>query len=92
MELIDRIEKALDSIRPYLRTDGGDVKLLEVTDEMVARIELLGACGACPMSSMTFKAGVEEAIKREVPEIASVEAINITAIDDPNAKLPENFR
>lgn len=92
MELIDRIEKALDSIRPYLRTDGGDVKLVEVTDEMVARIELLGACGACPMSSMTFKAGVEEAIKREVPEIASVEAINITAIDDPNAKLPENFR
>jgi Fe-S cluster biogenesis protein NfuA len=92
MELIDRIEKALDSIRPYLRTDGGDVKLLEVTDEMVARIELLGACGACPMSSMTFKAGVEEAIKREVPEIASVEAINITAIDDPNAKLPESFR
>ena len=59
---------------------------------MIAKIELLGACGACPMSSMTFKAGVEEAIKREVPEIASVEAINITAVDDPNAKLPENFR
>lgn len=92
MELIEKIEQALDSIRPYLRTDGGDVKLLEVTDEMVAKIELLGACGACPMSTMTFKAGVEEAIKREVPEITSVEAINITAIDDPNAKLPENYR
>ncbi len=92
MKLNERIEKALDSIRPYLRTDGGDVKLLEVTDEMVAKIELLGACGACPMSSMTFKAGVEEAIKREVPEIISVEAINITAFDDPNAKLPENIR
>jgi Fe-S cluster biogenesis protein NfuA len=91
MELIDRIEKALDSIRPYLRTDGGDVKLLEVTDDMVAKIELLGACGACPMSSMTFKAGVEEAIKRAVPEVSSVEAINITAFDDPNAKLPENI-
>ena len=91
MELFDKIEQALDSIRPYLRTDGGDVKLLEVTDNMVARIELLGACGACPMSTMTFKAGVEEAIKREVPEISSVEAINITAFDDPNAKLPENF-
>ena len=92
MELIEKIEQALDGIRPYLHTDGGDVKLLEVTEEMVARIELLGACGACPMSTMTFKAGVEEAIKREVPEIASVEAINITAFDDPNAKLPEKFR
>ncbi len=92
MQLLERIELALDSIRPYLRTDGGDVKLLEVTDDMVAKIELLGACGACPMSTMTFKAGVEEAIKREVPEIAAVEAVNITAFDDPNAKLPENLR
>ena len=92
MELTERIEQALDSIRPYLRTDGGDVKLLEVTDEMIARIELLGACGDCPMSTMTFKAGVEEAIKREVPEIISVEAVNITAFDDPNAKLPEKFQ
>ena len=92
MDLIQKIEQALDSIRPYLRTDGGDVKLLEVTKDRVARIELLGACGACPMSTMTFKAGVEEAIRREVPEITSVEAINITAIDDPKAKLPENFR
>ncbi|GJM28824.1 MAG: NifU family protein [Cyclobacteriaceae bacterium] len=92
MELLEKIEHALDTIRPYLRTDGGDVKLLEVTNDMVAKIELLGACGACPMSTMTFKAGVEEAIKREVPEIASVEAINITAFDDPKAKLPENLR
>lgn len=92
MQLLERIELALDSIRPYLRTDGGDVKLLEVTEDMVAKIELLGACGACPMSTMTFKAGVEEAIKREVPEITAVEAVNITAFDDPNAKLPENLR
>ena len=92
MELLEKIEQALDTIRPYLKTDGGDVKLLEVTEDMVARIELLGACGACPMSTMTFKAGVEEAIKREVPEVVAVEAINITAFDDPNAKLPENFR
>lgn len=92
MDLLERIEQALDTIRPYLRTDGGDVKLLEVTEDMVARIELLGACGACPMSTMTFRAGVEEAIKREVPEIESVEAVNITAFDDPNAQLPENYR
>lgn len=92
MGLTERIELALDGIRPYLRTDGGDVKLMEVTKEMVARIELLGACGACPMSSMTFKAGIEEAIKRAVPEIVSVEAINITTADDPKAQLPENLR
>jgi Fe-S cluster biogenesis protein NfuA len=92
MNLLQRIEQALDTIRPYLRTDGGDVKLVEVTKDNVARIELLGACGACPMSTMTFKTGVEEAIKREVPEIISVEAINITAFDDPKAKLPENYR
>ncbi len=92
MDLIRKIELALDTIRPYLRTDGGDVKLVEVTDDMVAKIELLGACGACPMSTMTFTTGVEEAIKREVPEITSVEAVNITAFDDPNARMPENFR
>ncbi len=92
MELKKRIELALESIRPYLKTDGGDVKLLEVTKDKIARIELLGACGACPMSSMTFKAGIEEAIKRSVPEIRKVEAINITAADDPRAELPENLK
>jgi Fe-S cluster biogenesis protein NfuA len=92
MELLERIELALDTIRPYLKTDGGDVKLLEVTKDNVVRIELLGACGDCPMSTMTFRAGVEEAIRRHVPEIVSVEAINITAFDDPDAKLPENYR
>ncbi len=92
MDLTDRIERALDSIRPYLKTDGGDVKLLEVTKDKTAHIELLGACGACPMSSMTFKAGIEEAIKREVPEILKVEAVNITAVDDPKATLPENLK
>lgn len=92
MKLTERIELALDGIRPYLKTDGGDVKLMGVTKDKVARIELLGACGACPMSSMTFKAGIEEAIKRAVPEIRSVEAVNITAADDPRAQLPENLR
>ena len=78
MELVDKVENALDGIRPYLEADGGNVKLLEITDQMVVRLELLGACGTCPMSTMTLKAGVEEAIKRAVPEITSVDAINIT--------------
>jgi Fe-S cluster biogenesis protein NfuA len=72
--------------------DGGNVALLEVTDEMVVRLKLLGACGSCPMSIMTLKAGVEQALKRAVPEITSVDAVNITDMDDPNAVLPERLR
>jgi Fe-S cluster biogenesis protein NfuA len=83
IELQEKVEKALESIRPYLEADGGDVKVLEITDEMVVKLELLGACGSCPMSTMTLKAGVEEAIKKAVPEITGVQAINITTPDDP---------
>lgn len=90
-DLTSRIDKALDTIRPYLETDGGNVKLLEVTDDLVVKLELLGACGSCPMSAMTLRAGVEEAIRKAVPEIKSVEAINLTLADDPNAKLPGNM-
>ncbi|QSE99216.1 NifU family protein [Fulvivirga lutea] len=90
-ELVSRIDKALDSIRPYLETDGGNVKVVEITDDMTVKLELLGACGSCPMSTMTLKAGVEEAIKKAVPEIKHVEALNITLPDDPNAKLPDNM-
>jgi Fe-S cluster biogenesis protein NfuA len=72
-----RVEKALDQIRPYLEADGGNVKVLELTPEMVLKLELLGACGACSMSTMTMKAGIEQAILREVPEIKSVVAVNM---------------
>lgn len=90
-DYIEKIESALDNIRPYLETDGGNVKVLAVTDDLIVRLELLGACGSCPMSTMTLKAGVEEALKKAVPEINGVEAINITHPDDPNAKLPDNL-
>ena len=86
--LLHRVERALDSIRPYLEADGGNVKILEITEDGVVKLELLGACGSCPMSAMTLKAGVEEAIKRVVPEISAVQAINLTTADDPRAKLP----
>ena len=86
-----KVEEALQTIRPYLEADGGDVKLLELKDDSIAVLELLGACGSCPMSTMTLKAGVEEAIKRAVPEIKGVEAINIPSPDDPNAKLPNQY-
>ncbi len=87
-ELYQKVDDALNNIRPYLEADGGNVKITEIDNDKVVRLELLGACGSCPMSTMTLKAGVEEAIKRAVPEITKVEAINITAPDDPNAKLP----
>ena len=76
--LNERIEQALDNIRPYLAADGGNVKVLEVTDEGVLRLELLGSCSSCPMSAMTMKAGIEESVKKLVPEIVKVEAINLT--------------
>lgn len=76
-DLINQVEKALDAIRPYLELDGGNVRVVEITSENVVKLELLGACGSCPMSAMTLKAGVEEAIRKAVPQIKSVEAINI---------------
>jgi Fe-S cluster biogenesis protein NfuA len=75
-ELLERVEQALESIRPYLITDGGNVRLVEITDDMIVKLELLGACGSCPMSAMTLKAGVEESIRKAVPEIKGVHAIN----------------
>ena len=89
-ELKEKVEQALESIRPYLAADGGDVQIVEITDAHVVRLELLGSCGMCPMSSMTLKAGVEDAIRRAVPEITAVEAVNLTAPDDPRARLPQN--
>ena len=92
MSLTDRVEAALNTIRPYLETDGGNVSIEEITADNVVRLKLLGSCGSCPMSIMTLKAGIEEAIKKAVPEITGVEAVNLTDIDDPNAVLPENLR
>ena len=77
-ELKSKIEFALDTIRPYLEADGGNVRIVELTDDMVLKIEMMGSCGTCPMSTMTLKAGVEDAIKRAIPEITRVEAINLT--------------
>lgn len=78
-ELRDDIEEALDTIRPYLMADGGSVRLLNVTSDYVVELELLGACGSCPMSTMTLRAGIEQALKRSVPKVKRVEAVNATA-------------
>lgn len=89
MELLEKVENALDTIRPYLEADGGNVSVEEITPDNIVRLKLLGACGSCPMSIMTLKAGIEQAIKRAVPEIESVEAVNLTEIDSPDAVIPE---
>jgi Fe-S cluster biogenesis protein NfuA len=72
----EKIEEALNSIRPYLEADGGNVQLVEITEDNVVLVELHGACKSCSMSSMTMKAGIEETIKRAVPQIIRVEAVN----------------
>lgn len=88
MDLLTKVEGALDTIRPYLEADGGNVQVEEITSENVVKLRLLGACGSCPMSIMTLKAGIEQAIMKAVPEIIGVEALNITDIDDPTAIMP----
>jgi len=75
-ELVQRIENVIDQIRPYLQADGGNIRFVNLTDDNVVNVELLGACGSCPMSQMTLKAGVEQAMKKAIPEVKSVEAIN----------------
>jgi Fe-S cluster biogenesis protein NfuA len=78
--ITQRVEASLDSIRPYLEADGGNVKIYEITSENVVKLEFVGACGTCPMSAMTFKAGVVEAIKKAVPEVKAIEVINLTPV------------
>lgn len=74
-ELFEKVEHALSNIRPFLQSDGGNIELVEITDDMVAKVKLLGNCDGCKMSASTMKAGVESTIKNFVPEILSVEAV-----------------
>lgn len=71
----ERVESALEKIKPVLRRDGGDVELVDVSSDGVVKVKLKGACGGCPMSQMTLKAGIEKTIKDEVPEVKEVIAI-----------------
>ena len=73
----ERVETTLQELRPYLEADGGDIRLVEITDDLVARIELMGACADCSMINMTLKGGVESALKKAVPELKAIEAINL---------------
>ncbi|MDX2129737.1 MAG: NifU family protein [Chloroherpetonaceae bacterium] len=75
-EIYGKVTAAVDTIRPYLQSDGGDCEIVGITEDKVVELRLVGACGSCPMSTMTLRAGVEQAIKRAVPEITRVEAIS----------------
>ena len=70
----EKVQKAIENIRPFLQQDGGDIELVDVVNGVVT-VRLKGACGCCPMSQMTLKNGVEKALKEEIPEIVSVESV-----------------
>ncbi|NLL61744.1 MAG: NifU family protein [Candidatus Atribacteria bacterium] len=71
----DKIEKALEKIRPSLQVDGGDVELVEVTDDGIVKVKLTGACRGCPMSQVTLKMGIERALQKDVPEVKEVQSV-----------------
>ena len=81
MSLTEQVEQALETIRPYLIADGGNVEIEEITSGNVVKLRLLGNCGSCKMSFMTMKAGIEQAIMKAVPEITSVVAVNLAEQD-----------
>lgn len=74
-EIVKRIEKSLEEVRPYLQADGGDISLVEVTEDFVVKVKLLGACGSCPFSVQTLKLGVEDKLKKDVPEVKEVVSV-----------------
>lgn len=74
-ELKKKVNAAIEDLRPYLISDGGDMELVEITDDNIVRVKLIGACKSCSMSPMTLKAGLEEALKNVAPEIKGIEAI-----------------
>jgi Fe-S cluster biogenesis protein NfuA len=71
----EKVEKALNKIRPFLQADGGDVQLVDVSKDGIVKVKLTGACGGCPMAQMTLKNGIERALKEEVPQVKRVESV-----------------
>ena len=76
-ELIQKVQNILEQVRPYLQQDGGDINFVELTEDNVVNVELTGACGSCPFSTMTLKNGVEATLRKALPEIKEVVAINL---------------
>lgn len=76
-ELLQKVQNVLDQVRPYLQQDGGDISFVELTEDNTVNVELHGACGSCPYSTMTLKNGVEATLKKALPEIKEVVAVNL---------------
>ncbi len=76
-KLNQKVQNVIDQVRPYLQQDGGDINFIEITDDNVVNVELIGACGACPFSTMTLKNGVEATLKKVIPEVKEVVAVNL---------------
>jgi Fe-S cluster biogenesis protein NfuA len=72
----NKVNEVLSKLRPYLEADGGDISLVEITDDLVVKVKLHGACEGCPFSYQTLKAGIEQAIKKEIPEIKDLVGVN----------------
>ncbi|HTX18952.1 MAG TPA: NifU family protein [Bacteroidota bacterium] len=71
----EKILSILEQVRPYLQMDGGDVQLVDISNDGIVKVRLTGACASCPMSIMTLRAGIERALMREVPEVRRVESV-----------------
>ena len=77
MDMKDEVKKALDSIRPYLQADDGDIELVDVTEDGIVKVKLTGACNVCPLSVITLRAGIERSLLRQVPRIKRVESVSL---------------
>jgi Fe-S cluster biogenesis protein NfuA len=77
MDMKDEVKKALDSIRPYLQADDGDIELVDVTEDGIVKVKLTGACNVCPLSVITLRAGIERSLLRQVPGIKRVESVSL---------------
>ena len=75
LEMTAKVQNVIEQIRPYLQSDGGDIQFVDLTEDMIVKVELQGACGSCPHSIMTLKNGVEQAVVKAIPEIVAVESI-----------------
>ena len=87
--LEEEVDRALDEIRPYIHSHGGDISVLEVTDDKVARLQMIGSCNGCPMSMLTMKLGVERLLAEKVPELKGAEAVFVDDFEWPDAETEE---
>ena len=74
-DLLEKVNKIIDQLRPFLQSDGGDIEVLDITDDNVVQVKLIGACGDCPFSMQTLKVGIEQALKKEIPSVKEVVAM-----------------